>query len=553
MKGLEKIPITVGVVGHLDVITTEVHRLQIEQLFKDLAAAYPNSPVYLFSSIAEGADRFVANIFLELKRNNKEYKEKFELIVPMPFETEDYKKDFDTHSAKEFDDLLKQAKRKFIIGCVNGKVDKSQKYLETGKFVADCSLILIALWDGLEGKKGGTADIVNYKRTGDDYSAAERTFEYEGTVFILPCSRSTTSDQVSKVQKKEHALSLDTVLKDSSIKEALEKIEEINSDSLIIKEKAFSRSQTFLISNPEILDLPQRSILNRYSLLDSLSILFHRRDIRTAILLFVIGLFIVISLAVYTNLWQNKVALAMVLFLIVSAGLIYFYSRITKNHTKYLYNRTLAEALRIQLYWNIAGINKNVSDYILRIHRKEFSWIEHILSSFYGITYNNKQITTATINYLKTNWVKNQADFFESSIRKMLKKLTHYKLISNISFIIAFALLLSIFFLEQFYLKNNIMNFLQVVIGSLLSVFALIRAFIKMKGYDQLLNQYELMNVLYQKAEIRINAINFTLPETEEQLAYLLELFFIIGKEALIENGNWYLILKEKEPGIEGI
>ena len=553
MKGLEKIPITVGVVGHLDVITTEEHRLQIEQLFKDLATAYPNSPVYLFSSIAEGADRFVANIFLELKRNNKEFKEKFELIVPIPFETEDYKKDFDAHSAKEFDDLLKQAKREFIIGYDNGKVDKSQKYLETGKFVADCSLILIALWDGQEGKKGGTADIVNYKRTGDDYNAAERTFEYEGTVFILPCSRRATSDQVSKVQKEEHEFSLDTVLKDSSIKEALEKIEEINSDSFIIKEKAFSRSQTFLISKPEILDVPQRSILNWYSILDSLSILFHRRDIRTAILLFVIGLFIVMSLAVYTNIWQNKAALAIVLFLIVSAGLIYFYSRITKNHTKYLYNRTLAEALRIQFYWNIAGINKNVSDYILRIHRKEFSWIEHILSSFYGITYNNKQITTATIDYLKTNWVKNQADFFESAIRKMIKKLTHYQLISNISFIIAFALLLSIFFLEQFYLKNNIMNFLQVVIGSLLSVFALIRAFIKMKGYDQLLNQYELMNVLYHKAEIRINAINFTLPETEEHLAYLLELFFIIGKEALIENGNWYLILKEKEPGIEGI
>jgi hypothetical protein len=74
-----------------------------------------------------------------------------------------------------------------------------------------------------------------------------------------------------------------------------------------------------------------------------------------------------------------------------------------------------------------------------------------------------------------------------------------------------------------------------------------------MKGYDQLLNQYELMNVLYQKAEIKINGTDFTIPETEEQLAWLKELFFIIGKEALIENGNWYLILKEKEPGIEGI
>jgi hypothetical protein len=252
-------------------------------------------------------------------------------------------------------------------------------------------------------------------------------------------------------------------------------------------------------------------------------------------------------------MWLHKIALAVALFLIVLAGIIYFFSRITKYHTKYLYNRTLAEALRIQFYWNIAGINRNVSSFILRIHRKEFTWIEHILSSVYGINYNNKPITAAAINHLTINWIKNQADFFETSIRKMIKKLTHYQLISNIAFIIAFTLLFSIFFLEQFYIKNNIMNLLQVVVGSLLSVFALIRAFIKMKGYDQLLNQYELMNVLYQKAEIKINGTDFTIPETEEQLAWLKELFFIIGKEALIENGNWYLILKEKEPGIEGI
>jgi hypothetical protein len=97
------------------------------------------------------------------------------------------------------------------------------------------------------------------------------------------------------------------------------------------------------------------------------------------------------------------------------------------------------------------------------------------------------------------------------------------------------------------------MNSLQVVIGTLLSIFALIRAFIQIKGYDQLLNQYELMNVLYQKAGQKINLISSTMKETEKQHAYLKELFFIIGKEALIENGNWYLILKEKEPGLEGI
>jgi hypothetical protein len=30
-------------------------------------------------------------------------------------------------------------------------------------------------------------------------------------------------------------------------------------------------------------------------------------------------------------------------------------------------------------------------------------------------------------------------------------------------------------------------------------------------------------------------------------------LFFVVGKEALIENGNWYLIFKEREPEIKGI
>jgi hypothetical protein len=553
MAGLEKIPITVGVVGHIDAITTPEHKKQIELLFKDLAAKYPNSPVYLFSSVAEGADRFVANIFLDLKRNNEEYKKRFELIIPLPFEDEEYKNDFDDDSDKEFEILLKQAKRKFCIACDGKKIDRAQHYLETGKFVADSSLILVALWDGQEGKKGGTADIVKYKKTGDDSNVAKSTFEYEGSVFILPCNRNTTAGQVSAIQKQDIELSLETVLKDSTIREALEKIEEINSDSLKISQKTHAKSQSLLISNPEKLDAPQKSILNSYSLLDVLSLRFHKKYMHTVIWLFVTGLFIVMSLAIYTNLWTKMVVLSIVILLFFLAGIIYFYSRITKDHSKYLYNRTLAEALRIQFYWNIAGINHNVSDYILRIHRKEFTWIEHILSSMYGVTYNNKPITASAINDLTRNWVKNQADFFESSIKRMTQKLAQYHLISNISFIIAFALLLSIFFLDKFYGIDNYMNYLQVVIGTLLSIFALIRAFIQIKGYDQLLNQYDLMNVLYQKAEAKINQISSALQETDEQHAYLKELFFIIGKEALIENGNWYLILKEKEPGIEGI
>jgi hypothetical protein len=343
MKETGKIPITIGIIGHLDAITTQEHKLKIEQLFKDLASAYPNSPLYLFSSLAEGADRFVAEIFLDLKRNNDEYKEKFELIVPMPFKEEEYKADFDEESDRQFDNLLKQAKRKFCIGCNREKTERDHHYLETGKFVADSSLILIALWDGQEGKKGGTADIVHYKRKGDDNDMAESTFEYDGSVFIMPCNRNSTCKQIAVVQDENIELSLEKVLEDPSIREALEKIEEINSDSLKISSKDHTRSQYYLFSDIEKLEDHQRSVLNFYSVLDVSALRFNKRYMNTVIWLFATGFCIVVSLAIYTNLWLNKIVLAIAMLLIVSAGLLFSYSRIAKDHSKYLYSRTLAE------------------------------------------------------------------------------------------------------------------------------------------------------------------------------------------------------------------
>jgi hypothetical protein len=550
----DRIPITVGVVGHLDVITTEEQKIQIENLFKDLAVRYPNSPVYLFSSIAEGADRYVANIFLNLKEKHEDYKERFELIVPMPFETEEYKNDFSNESDKEFDELLKHAKRSFCVGYDDNKeIDRPQQYLKTGKLVADSSLILIALWDGEAGKKGGTADIVKHKITGDDDTVAESTFEYDGTVFILPSSRAKSPYQVSANIRNKKALSLDQILKDQVLKDALEKIEEINSDSMTIDQPEFEKSQSYLFNIREKLGAPQKWILKWYSIMDLLSQQFRKRDILITICLFFLGLFLIISLEAYSNIIFERWILIIAMIILVVATLVYFYSRSTNNHKKYLYNRTLAEALRIQFYWNIAGINRNVSDYILRIHRKEFTWVKHILSAVYGISYNNGSISSETINDLTENWVKNQAGFFESAIWKMTKQISFYHMVSNISFVTAFILMGSIVIFGEFYESNNYLNWLLVIIGTLIGVFALIKAYIQMKGYEPLVNQYELMHVIYQRAESKINEVNDLPMDINEKQSYLKELFFVIGKEALIENGNWYLIFKEKEPEVEGI
>jgi hypothetical protein len=548
MHRLGKIPITVGIAGHPDTIITEQHRIEIENLFKDLADAYPHSPVYLFTTIAKAVDRFASNIFLELKTTNEKYNEKFELIIILPGEEKT-----NDEPDKETSDLLKKAKNKIYISSRNNISDGSDYSFESLKFVADSSLIFIALWDGINTEKGGISDVINYKIYGDENDVAKSTFEYKGTAIIMPCDRYANEGQNSDRNKIKIKLSLEQISEDTSIRQTLDKIEEINADSLEISLDTLKQSQRNLAENPQELFEPEKSILDIYSILDTLSVHYHRRYNKTVVWLFITGLFIVTSFGIYTNLWLNRITLTIAIGLILLAGVIYFFTTVTKHHTKYIYNRTLAEAFRIQFYWNIAGINNKVSDYILRIHRKEFIWIDHILSVVYGITYISRPITSSAINTLTINWVKSQADFFESSIKKMTQKMVNYRLISNISFIASFALLLSIFFLERIYLINNLMGFLQVVIGSLLGIAALIRGYVQIKGYSQLLNQYELMNVLYQKAETKINQIISTSTESEKQFEYLKELFFIIGKESLIENGTWYLILKDKEPGIEGI
>jgi hypothetical protein len=547
----DRIPITVGVVGHLDVIATVEHRTQIKNFFLDLASKYPNSPVYLFSSIADGADRFVARIFLDLKHGNEQYINRFELIVPMPFCEEEYRKDFNDASKLEFEALLRQAKRSFCISCDNKEANRPAQYLKAGKFVADSSIILIALWDGEQGKTGGTADIVRHKITGDNDNVAESTFEYDGTVFVMPSGRVRSSTSISSVP--DPAFSLEVVLMDSAIRKTLEKIEELNSETITIPEAKFVKSKANLFNSPGKLDLQQESLLKWYSVLDVHSLYFHGKDIKITLCLFTLGFLMISALEIYSNLLVTNFMLGIVMFLAGVATIIYFYSKTTYNHKKYLYYRTLAEALRIQFYWNIAGINKNVSDYILRIHRKDFTWIKYIMSAIYGATFSNISITSESINDLILNWVENQATFFSTTIARMTRKLGLFNKISNIAFVMGFALLVSIFFFGDYYKANDLINFLFVLIGMLIGLFALIKGYIEMKGYEQLLNQYELMNVIYSRAESKaIETETYNL-DPESKNSYLKELFFVVGKEALIENGNWYLIFKEREPEIKGI
>ena len=146
--------ITIGITGHRDIVVTEQLKQDIKTFFIKLQIV--DQSTKLLSPLADGADRLVADIYLEV------FKGKAHLIVPMPFNKERYMEDFDSHSKEEFLDYLKVSDRVFEVenrqGC---------HYKSVGVYVAEESDILLALWDGtFNAKSGGTGDIVKYAKDG---------------------------------------------------------------------------------------------------------------------------------------------------------------------------------------------------------------------------------------------------------------------------------------------------------------------------------------------------------------------------------------------------
>jgi len=146
---------TIGITGHRDMVVTEEIKEKLINFFTTLKEQ--NQEIELLSPLADGADRLVADIYLDI------FQDRANLIVPMPFNQERYMQDFDIHSKEEFLKYLNIAKSVF-------QVDKKDEcnYKSVGIYVADNSNLLIALWDGgYNQKSGGTGDIVSYAKEKD--------------------------------------------------------------------------------------------------------------------------------------------------------------------------------------------------------------------------------------------------------------------------------------------------------------------------------------------------------------------------------------------------
>ena len=59
------------------------------------------------------------------------------------------------------------------------------------------------------------------------------------------------------------------------------------------------------------------------------------------------------------------------------------------------------------------------------------------------------------------------------------------------------------------------------------------------------------MHDIYTATHDKIEEISNS--NTSDVSKEIKRIFHLAGKEAIIENGNWYMVYKDKEPEVEGI
>jgi hypothetical protein len=153
---------TVGVTGHrwnkLKEANMELLHQQVETVLKDIQQTLqtfdPTASLLLFSPIAEGSDRLVAEAALRLG---------YTLRCVLPFEKTIYEQDFESEDSKrEFRIFLEKAEDVLELPTQpTSSEERNAGYTDAGRKVTAESQVLLAIWDGEKAKgEGGTGQMV---------------------------------------------------------------------------------------------------------------------------------------------------------------------------------------------------------------------------------------------------------------------------------------------------------------------------------------------------------------------------------------------------------
>jgi hypothetical protein len=561
-----ELPLVLAVTGHRDLVNSELDliRERVRFLLVDLDARYPERRLRVLSALAEGADRLVARIAIDLG---------IEVVVPLPMPKKMYLDDFDTQESRdEFESLLAAASDVFELPLARDNTaeqmatpgkERSLQYAQLGVFLCAHCHILLALWDGKKGEDpGGTGQVVKFHH--DDImmgyttkTAASQQMlvdDESDLVYHVVCSRDRdggspaegltpgdwfwfTKDRKSprsKVLPRQHQL-------------IFERSSEFSLDIVKFWER-IEQEKYPLFEECDRDRLPEGvgDINYLFCVADWLAMHYQNKTLFTLraghILAFLMGLMFIL----FADIEAAPYYMHAFLSFFVIAALVQHTAKRNGWHRKYLDYRTLAEGLRVQFYWAVAGVtNENESkfthDNFLQTQDPELGWIRNVMRVAGTRCDMQTHMQPDGLDFVIRAWIGDgnggQLAYFskKSAERARRNRLTERL---GLASLITSVVVVLVFVFASAALPEKWFDPLMILMGTMLLLYGIRQGYAYATAEKDLIKQYEFMLRIFHNARRRLE----NAADLDEQRQILLAL----GGSALDEHAQWILMHRDR-------
>jgi hypothetical protein len=285
---------------------------------------------------------------------------------------------------------------------------------------------------------------------------------------------------------------------------------------------------------------------------DWLANLYQKRVSRSLKTLYTLGFLMGSAFVLYSDLYPARPALWAFL-LLFGVGL-YLHRRAEKGawHRRYLDYRALAEGLRVQVYWSMAGLSspgagRFAHDVFLQKQDVELSWIRHVMRTA-AIKSDATSGEVAVrqpdgIEFASREWIgsedSGQIGYYSSRTvqRSRRNALTQRVGLLALWAGIALALMLAI---TGSHLPDGWHDALLFSIGALTLAAAVRDAYAFRTADRELVKQYRFMHKIFSNARRRLDAAT---SDTERR-----GVLRALGDASLDEHTEWILMHRERPP-----
>jgi hypothetical protein len=548
----------IGVTAHRDLsFADEVSvEKQIRELFSSLRKDYPNLPLALLNPLAPGGDMLVARIALDMN---------IPLEIPLPMPLEIYERDYSTPELLgEFRNLYQQGVA-FELPLTHGNSEedildngppRDLQYARMGTYIASHSHILLALWDGEESEAvGGTASLVNFQLSGEMTGLSEErradkllAEKESDIVFHIHCPRK----EHTKTLPEGRWLSSAAIYPGSKLpgqyRAAFAYMQEFRRE-VFRHQRAIEDTGDSLITDPKMKsDANLQAIDSIYRQADWLAIYYRKLVLKELATTHILAVLMGASFILFSEYMQFFFLLPAFLLFFLGAWVLNMVANKLQWHRKYLDNRALAEGLRVQFYWLLAGIENFQSsamayDNLMQKQDLELVWIRHVMRGVSRASGSTVREVEDGLELSVQHWIGDensdagQLGYYRTAAYNRGKKLRQNAFYGKITLWSGISIAVFLVFAGQS-LADLPMNILLILMGVLPLMAGVREAYAYKRADKELTKQYQFMHKTFTLARQKLE---HAADDNAQKLVLR-----ALGEACLEEHSEWILIHRER-------